>query len=135
MSSNGYTAPCPVCWEDMDVCETDRPYPCIDCRCRTCGFTTYTIEARESLESCNSNREEWWEELITQKEYDKRSNHDMFVSMRKEEYNIQKDHIWLLKQIKGWEKRLDKIVNHPDTTDEVCDELDDIWQEMCAINM
>lgn len=80
MSSNSYTTICPVCQNDsLEVLESNRPYPTIDTWCRTCGFTTYTSKARESLEACNDNREEWWvEELLTQEQYDQYNDHPLF---------------------------------------------------------
>ena len=79
MSSNSYTASCPVCENDMDVCENNRPYPQTDCWCRVCWFATETVVYRESLEAINDNREEWWvEELITEKVYNERDDHPLF---------------------------------------------------------
>lgn len=82
MSSNSYTASCPVCENDMDVCENNRPFPQTDCRCRVCGFATDTNIYRESLEAINDNRDEWWvEDQITEEEYHKHDWHEYFISL------------------------------------------------------
>lgn len=145
MSSNSYTAPCPVCDNDMDVCESNRPYPQTDCRCRVCWFTSYTVESRESLEAINANREEWGERLISLKEYSKYDNHEMFVEQRNREYNLQEDHVELLKQIKDWELICDRVVsilnkytwvdtNLP-SPEALADEIEAMSHEMWAINI
>lgn len=83
MSSHSYTASCPVCYWDMDVCESNRPFPQIDCWCRVCWFATATEVYRESLEAINDNREEWWvEELITEEEYKRYDWHEYFKSLQ-----------------------------------------------------
>lgn len=79
MSSNCYSVDCPVCNWDLDVLSSNRPYPRIDTRCRTCGFSSYTKIDRTGLDEINDNRDEWgFEEKITQKEYDKYNENDYF---------------------------------------------------------
>ena len=82
MSSNSYTTLCPVCENTMDVCESNRPFPQIDCSCNHCGFSTFTEIDRQTLEEINENRYEWWEELITEDEYNKHNWHEYFSPLR-----------------------------------------------------
>ncbi len=79
MSSNSYTTSCPVCENDMDVCESNRPFPQIDCSCNHCGFSTYTNVSRQSLEEINSNRFDWDEEPISEIKYHKYDKHEHFI--------------------------------------------------------
>lgn len=83
MSSNSYTTQCPVCEWNMDVCESNRPFPQIDCSCNSCGFSTYTEVYRQTLEEINDNRFDWDEALITEEEYNKHDWHEYFISLKK----------------------------------------------------
>lgn len=60
------------------------------------------------------------------------------------EYNLEKDHEAIKKQIKGWENQLDKVVgwildarDMDDTLDtqEIADLLENMSQEMMSINI
>ena len=52
----------------------------------------------------------------------------------KKKYNLKQDHIKIKAQIKKREKRIDELIKNEDCNRYISEELEDISQEMYAIN-
>jgi len=58
MSSHSYGEMCPNCGKNMDVTDSNNPYPQRSCQCISCGFTAFMEVEYMDLEELNELREE-----------------------------------------------------------------------------
>lgn len=83
MSWNWYDAPCPVCWEDMDVYEDRKPYPTCSCWCYHCWFVSTNVVDRMTIDEVNDYLEDNEQEPITKDQYNKYGDDFLFSDLKK----------------------------------------------------
>jgi DNA-directed RNA polymerase subunit M/transcription elongation factor TFIIS len=73
MSGYSGEGTCPKCGSIMDIYVDWKPYDYVASYCYECGYTMQPTESRMTLEEINQNRADCERELLTQEEYDSKT--------------------------------------------------------------